>query len=64
MEYFALRAGTLRLTEAHRDLLSNDLGAVVCFLFDLGAGRYAPPPRDGDVDPEVEESVSPSAAIL
>ena len=47
-EYLALRAGMLRLTESHRELLSNDLGAVAGFLFDLGAGRYAPPPRDGD----------------
>ena len=47
-EYLALRAGMLRLTETWRALLSNDLGAVAGFLFDLGAGRYAPPPRDGD----------------
>ena len=47
-EYLALRAGMLRLTESHRELLSNDLGAVAGFLFDLGAGRYTPPPRDGD----------------
>ncbi len=47
-EYLALRTGMLRLNETHRELLSNDLGAVAGFLFDLGAGRYAPPPRDGD----------------
>lgn len=47
-EYLALRAGMLRLTESHRGLLSNDLGAVAGFLFDLGAGRYAAPARDGD----------------
>lgn len=47
-EYLALRAGMLRLTQDHRDLLSNDLGAVAGLLFDLGSGRYAPPPREDD----------------
>lgn len=47
-EYLALRAGMLRLTQEHRDLLSNDLGAVAGLLFDLGSGRYVPPPREGD----------------
>jgi len=49
-EYLAMRAGVLRLNTEHRRLLSNDLGAVAGFLFDLGRGRYAPPPRGDDAD--------------
>ena len=47
-EYLAMREGVLRLNDTHRDLLSNDLGAVAGLLFDLGSGRYTPPPREGD----------------
>lgn len=47
-EYLAMRTGILRMNEEHRDLLSNDLGAVAGLLFDVGSGRYAPPPLDGD----------------
>jgi type II restriction enzyme len=47
-EYLAMREGILRLNAEHRDLLSNDLGAVGGLLFDVGAGRYPAPPRDGD----------------
>jgi len=47
-EYLALRAGLLRLTTEHRHLLSNDLGAVGGLMFDLGQGRFTPPPRSGD----------------
>ena len=47
-EYLAMRAGVLRLNAEHRGLLSNDLGAVAGLLFDLGAGRYAVPPREDD----------------
>jgi len=47
-EYLALRAGLLRLTADHRHLLSNDLGAVGGLMFDLGSGRYTPPPRTDD----------------
>ncbi|EYB66434.1 hypothetical protein DEIPH_ctg139orf0166 [Deinococcus phoenicis] len=47
-EYLALREGMLRLNETHRGLLSNDLGAVAGLLFDLGSGRYMPPPREDD----------------
>lgn len=46
-EYLALREGVLRLNTEQRALLSNDLGAAAGLLFDLGSGRYAPPPRDG-----------------
>lgn len=47
-DYLAMRAGVLRLNAEHRDLFSNDLGAVAGLLFDVGHGRYAAPPRDGD----------------
>ena len=45
-DYLAMRAGVLRLNDRHRDLLSNDLGAVAGFLFDVGTGRYPAPPLD------------------
>lgn len=32
----------------HREVLSNDFGAVAGLLCDVGNGRYPPPPRDGD----------------
>jgi type II restriction enzyme len=47
-EYLAMREGILRLNHEHRELLSNDLGAMGGLLFDLGSGRYVAPPRDGD----------------
>ena len=47
-EYLAMREGVLRLNEKHRDLLSNDLGAVAGLLFDIGSGRYAAPPVGDD----------------
>jgi type II restriction enzyme len=47
-DYLALRAGVLRLVTKHRDLLSNDLGAVAGLLFDVGSGRYPAPPRADD----------------
>ena len=47
-EYLAMREGILRLNAEHRDLLSNDLGAMGGFLFDIGSGRYPPPPREAD----------------
>ena len=47
-EYLAMRAGVLRINREHRDLLSNDLGAVGGLLFDVGSGRYAAPPRADD----------------
>ncbi|MBI5131550.1 MAG: type II restriction endonuclease [Rhodopseudomonas palustris] len=45
-DYLAMRAGVLRLNAQHRDLLSNDLGAIAGFMFDVGAGRYPAPPLD------------------
>ena len=47
-DYLAMRDGVLRVNEQHRDLLSNDLGAVAGLLFDVGRGRYDAPPRDDD----------------
>jgi type II restriction enzyme len=53
-EYIAMRSGVLRLNVEHQALLSNDLGAIGGFLFDIGAERYPLPPRDGD--PSAEEA--------
>lgn len=47
-EYLAMRQGILALNQRHRTLLSNDLGAVAGFLYDLGSQRYTAPPRDPD----------------
>lgn len=47
-EYLALREGVLRINAAHRDMLSNDLGALAGLLFDVGSGRYPAPPRVDD----------------
>jgi len=46
--YLTMREGVLRLNEAHRGELSNDLGAVAGLLFDIGRGRYAAPPTGDD----------------
>ncbi|MBW8849720.1 MAG: type II restriction endonuclease [Pseudomonadota bacterium] len=42
-EYLAMRAGMLTLNQEHRALLSNDMGAIAGFLYDLGNGRYPVP---------------------
>lgn len=42
-EYLAMRQGILRLNEMHRDLFSNDLGAVSGFLYDIGTGLLPVP---------------------
>lgn len=47
-QYLAMRQGMLAFNDRYRDLLSNDLGAVAAFCFDLGAGLYAPPPPQDD----------------
>ena len=39
-EYLAMRERILSLNHEHRALLSNDLGAIAGFLFDVGSGRY------------------------
>jgi len=48
-EYLAMRNGVLRLNAEHRPLLSNDLGAMAGFLFDVGSNRYPLPPTDDQV---------------
>lgn len=45
-EYLAMRRGILALNEKYRDLFSNDLGAVAGALFDVGTGRFTPPPGE------------------
>ena len=52
-QYLAMRSGMLRLNETYRDLLSNDLGAVAGFLFDVGTGRFSAPPAADDSDARV-----------
>lgn len=47
-DFLAMREGILALNERFRDQLSNDLGAIGGFLFDVGSGRYPAPPRGGD----------------
>lgn len=47
-QYLAMRRGILELNAKYRDLLSNDLGAIAGVLFDVGTGRYPPPPRGSD----------------
>jgi type II restriction enzyme len=46
--YLALRDGVLRMNADHRDLLSNDLGAIAGLMFDVGSGRYPAPPGTDD----------------
>lgn len=49
-EFLAMRQGILDLNKRFRSLLSNDLGAIGGFLFDVGSGRYVPPPFDDDTE--------------
>lgn len=46
--YLSMREGLIRLNTEYRTALSNDLGAIAGLMFDVGAGRYAPPPRADD----------------
>lgn len=48
-QYLAMRQGVLTMNDKYRDLLSNDLGAVAGVLFDIGTGRYPPPPTDASL---------------
>lgn len=43
-DYLAMRQGMRLLNAQHRALLSNDMGAIAGLLFDIGSGRYVPPP--------------------
>lgn len=45
-DYLVMRQGMLALMTTHRELLSNDFGALAGFLFDVGSGRYPAPPTD------------------
>ncbi len=72
-EYLAMRKGMLKLNSLHRTMLSNDLGAVAAFLFDLGSGRYPLPNHDdsggldrwrSDLDAVRAESTALSKAML
>ena len=47
-DYLAMRGGMLRLNDEHRDVLSNDLGALAGFMFDVGSNRYPLPPQTSD----------------
>ncbi len=47
-EYLAMRRGILEMNSRYSALLSNDLGAIAGFLFDVGSGRYPVPPRESD----------------
>jgi type II restriction enzyme len=44
IEYLAMRQGMMAFNERHRNLLSNDLGGVAAFCYDIGMGLYTPPP--------------------
>jgi len=45
-EYLTMRRGILAMNQSHQLLLSNDLGAIGGFLFDIGSGRYVLPPQE------------------
>lgn len=49
-EYLAMREGILRLNDSLRDMLSNDLGAMAGFLFDVGSERLALPTLDSGAE--------------
>lgn len=49
-DYLAMREGIQRLNDAHRDLLSNDLGAISALLFDVGRGGSYTAPPTGDAE--------------
>jgi type II restriction enzyme len=48
--FLAMRTGVLDLNDRHRELLSNDLGAIGGLLFDIGSERYPAPPLDATGD--------------
>ncbi|VVE47017.1 hypothetical protein PAP18089_04575 [Pandoraea apista] len=49
--YLAMHQGVLELNREYRSLLSNDLGALAGFLFDVGMARYPLPPLGGSAEP-------------
>jgi type II restriction enzyme len=46
--FLAMRSGVIEFNDRYRDLLSNDLGAIGGFLFDVDSGRYPVPPQTTD----------------
>jgi hypothetical protein len=50
MDPTAVRCLLERWREDPGGTLSNDLGAVGGLLFDIGSGRYSPPPRGDDAE--------------
>lgn len=52
--YLAARGGMLDLTAQYRNWLSNDLGSIACFLFDIGSDRYPAPPLDREATAKVQ----------
>jgi type II restriction enzyme len=48
VEYLAMRQGMIDFNHRYRGLLSNDLGGVAAFCFDIGMGLYTPPPLAAD----------------
>jgi type II restriction enzyme len=49
-EYLAMREGMLRFCEEYKNLLSNDLGALAGFLFDIGSEKIALPHENLSVE--------------
>lgn len=47
-EYLAMRQGALAINQRYRKWLSNDLGAMAGFLFDIGSKRLPLPPVEAD----------------
>ena len=58
-----MRKGVLRLNAEHQGLLSNDLGAVAGFLFDIGAERYPVPPRDAGAAADADLASGAAQAV-
>lgn len=52
--YLTMREGLIRLNSEHRTRLSNDLGAIAGFMFDIGMERYVLPPRLDDAAALIE----------
>ena len=61
-QYLAVRQGILALNDQYRTRLSNDLGAIAGFLFDLSSGRYPLPPADDTPkqEPALKKTPDPS----
>jgi len=53
-DYLAMRQGILKLNDAYRTFLSNDLGAIGGLLFDIGSRRYTAPPHTADAEAQAQ----------